>query len=251
MIENDASRADCILYVNNFLERETFPPKNKTELPADARPLEEWLAQAGIRLSGINSIPVETRADDSIKISSAAMRAAEINLSEKRVLILADNRFYNGADAELVAAVFRSKIDPAQIAYAGWNTSGNTIGSALALGFLRARMTRSAKNLLNYKKLLFARFIEDWVYMTIGRDQVRSRMQQQNLKQLTENGFEQTAAVEMKELLNRRKVEIVRFLDTDFSVGKTFFPWHRPFEIGFMICPCAKCVKEFKSKPRR
>lgn len=152
-LENDASKAECILYVNNFEDRETFPPKGKIELPGDVEPFEQWL------------------------------KRARINSLKGKILILADNRFYNGADAELVAAVFKSRIDPERIAYAGWNTSGNTLGSALALGVLRRRMAKNAANFRQFKELLFARFIEDWVYMTIGREQVRNRMQRENLKE--------------------------------------------------------------------
>lgn len=202
--ETDSSKADCILYVNNFADKETFLPKNATELPDAVEPFEQWLKRAGI-----NSI-------------------------KNKILILADNRFYNGADGELIAAVFKSKINPAQIAYAGWNTSGNTLGSAIALGVLRQKMTRRANNFLQFKKLLFARLIEDWVYMTIGRERVRANLQRRNLKEFDAQSERQNE-LEMKDLFNLRAREINRFLKSDFKIERAFFPWHRPFEIGFDV----------------
>jgi len=204
-VENDLRKADCILYINNFEEKETFPPKNKIDLPADAKPLEDWLKR-----TGINSIG-------------------------RKILILADNRFYNGADTEVIAALFKSKINSKQIAYAGWNTSGNTLGSSIALGVLRARMAKNASNFSRYRKLLFARFIEDWVYMTIGRDRVRNDLQQQNLKEFAGTKFEREYELKMKDLFNLHAVEINRFLKSNFNITEVFFPWHRSFEVGFTI----------------
>lgn len=204
-IENDWKKADCVLYVNNFEERETFPPKNKADLPADVEPLENWLKRIGINFTG------------------------------RKILILADNRFYNGADTELIAALFKSKINSRQIAYAGWNTSGNTLGSSIALGILRVRMAKRASNFSLYKKLLFARFIEDWVYMTIGRELVRVDLQRQNLKQFARTKFEREYELKMKDLFDLHAVEINNFLKSEFSIGKVYFPWHRPFEVGFTV----------------
>lgn len=204
-VENDLSKAECILYVNNFEDKETFPPKNITELPAAVETFEQWLKH-----SAITTI-------------------------RDKILILADNRFYNGADTELIAAIFKSKINPEQIAYAGWNTSGNTLGSAISLGVLRRKMKPNANNFLHFKKLLFARFIEDWVYMTIGRNQVRADLQKENLTEFEGTTFEQKYELKMKDLFNSRASEINRFLKSDFEIKNAFFPWHRPFEIGFRI----------------
>ena len=212
VLENDASKAECILYVNNFEDRETFPPKDKTELPVDVAPFEQWL------------------------------KRARINSLKGKILILADNRFYNGADSELIAALFNSQLNPEQLAYAGWNTSGNTLGSAIALGVLRRKMPKATGNFQQFKELLFSRFIEDWVYMTVGREQIRSNMRRENLKEFARTQFEPEYESEMKDLFNSRAELINRFLKTDFKIERVFFPWHRPFEVGFDI-NCKICGK--------
>lgn len=216
-IELNLSKAECVLYVNNFAGRETFPPKNQTELPENIAPLEDWLKQA------------------------------DVNSLENKILILADNRFYNGADAELISAVFKSKINPEKIAYAGWNTGGNTLGSAIALGFLRRKMAYNENNVRQYKKLLFSRFVEDWIYMTIGREQVRQNLRENNLTDFAEPKFELENELEMKNLFNSQATEINYFLKSDFKVERVFFPWHRPFEIGFDVS-CKKCGNETSEK---
>lgn len=200
-LQNDA---DCILYVNNFREKQTFPPKEPTALPRDAEKLETLLNRAGLKSIG------------------------------RKVLIAADVNYYNGADVRFVAEIFAGSLNPERIAYAGWNTSGNTLGSAIPLGFLRSEMKETPELRRQYKKLLWARFMEDWVYMVEGREQIRGDLKKRNLP-----GFEKDAALEqnyvqmMQNLFDVRGSFINRFLQSDFKAEKVFFPWHRPFEIGF------------------
>lgn len=203
---NSSENADCVLFVNNFKEKNIFPPKNSFKPMGDVAPLEEWLANAGITNSA------------------------------RQTLILADNNYYNGADGNFVAAIFKGNIAPLRIAYAGWNTSGNTLGSAIAMGVLKHEMKPSPANREIYKQILWTRFIEDWVYMTEGREMIREDLKKRNL-----SGFENDSALEenycemMKNLFNLRAAHVNRFLQTDLRTSRVFFPWHRSFEVGFEI----------------
>ncbi|MDQ4121882.1 MAG: DUF4127 family protein [Acidobacteriota bacterium] len=208
-IVNNTEEADCILYVNNFPDKQTFPPKRETSIE-NGEPLEIWLERAGIKSA------------------------------DKKLLIIADNRFYNGADTQLIASIFASKLAPEQIAYAGWNTSGNTLGSAVALGMLRQKIKKRKELFQEYKKLLFIRFIEDWVYMTEGREQVRNAMRERNLTDFAGTEVEKEYESQMKALFNSRSKRINSFLKTNFIVERVFFPWHRPFEVGLEV-GCIHC----------
>jgi hypothetical protein len=108
------------------------------------------------------------------------------------------------------------------------------LGSAISLGFLRTRLNRTKRNDSIYKKLLFARFVEDWVYMTEGRNLVRKDLQARKLTAFAGTALESEYEAMMKELFNRRAGSI-KFLGTRFYVEKVFFPWHRSFEVGFKI----------------
>lgn len=206
IITESQNQADCILYVNNFKEKQTFPPKDATDLPENVEPLETLLSRAKIRSIG------------------------------KKALIAADVNYYNGADIRFVAEIFAGNIKPEQIAYAGWNTSGNTLGTAISLGFLRHEMKETPDFQQQYKKLLWARFMEDWVYMVEGRERIRSDLKKRKL-----SGFDKDAILEknyaqmMQNLFDSRGNIVNRFLQTDFKAEKVFFPWHRPFEIGFEV----------------
>ncbi len=202
IITNIQKEADCILYVNNFKEKNIFPPREKAVLKPNGDSLENWLKRAGL------------------------------NLPTKKTLILADNNYYNGSDTEFIAAILASKIPPEQIAYAGWNTSGNTLGSAIALGVLR----RNTNKIAHYKKLLFARFVEDWVYMTTGREQIRDDIKTRNLSGFVDNKeLEMFYENQLKDLFNSRADIFNKYLRTDFKIKRAFFPWHRSFEVGFEI----------------
>jgi hypothetical protein len=90
---------------------------------------------------------------------------------------LADVAYCNGADPGLVAALASHRLLPHLAAFAGWNTSGNTIGTALAQAMMRqtaravqpesrprhARVTRA------HVEFLFERLVDDYGYQTVVR----------------------------------------------------------------------------------
>ena len=203
MIADSPRKAVCILYVNNFSEKHLFAGSQVGMKEKEKFPLENLLAKSAIRIEN------------------------------GKVYILADNRFYNGADVQLITSIFSSNIKPDQIAYAGWNTSGNTLGTAIAMGFLRYRMNNTKNAREQYKKLLWARFIEDWAYMVEGREELKRDMKQRNITGFSETGLESEYESRMKTLLNSKVSGINVFLHTNYYVGRVFFPWHRHFEIGF------------------
>ncbi|MER3428041.1 MAG: hypothetical protein C4334_08050 [Pyrinomonas sp.] len=195
--------ADAILFINNFPDRQTFAGAQPQVSTASVKPLEAWLASR-------NAMP-----------------------SSRAILILADNKYYNGADVELVTALLQSRFPSERIAYAGWNTSGNTLGSAIALGILRLHMPPT--RLPEYKRILWARLMEDWVYMVEGREQIKRDMERRGLRSFAGTPLEREYEQRMEQLFNQHAPIINRYLETDFFVTRVFFPWHRPFEIGFEI----------------
>lgn len=183
-----------------------FPPKDGKILLENSEPLETLLRRAGLKTDS------------------------------KKVIILADNNYYNGADTQLISSILASKLDPEKLAYAGWNTSGNTLGTAIPLGILRHLIKTNQQNLVQYKKLLWTRFAEDWVYMIEGREKIRADLKRRNLTDFSDNKtLETDYEQQMQNLFNLRGSLINKFLKTDYKVRKVFFPWHRPFEIGFEI----------------
>jgi hypothetical protein len=118
---------------------------------------------------------------------------------------------------------------PSLAGYGGWNTAGNSLGSAVALGCLAALGADPEKLAL----AVAARFVDDWLYQA----RVRSRLLlQPALKPLGLGGFVpegDLAAVEAQALewVN----EELRSFDLPYALTGVSFPWKRVFEIDYTL----------------
>ena len=137
----------------------------------------------------------ERRAARRAKCTQFAIRLAEL---DHPALALADVAFANGADDVFMSCLVECGVEPLRlISYAGWNTAGNSVGSALAQGTLRliALQDKGAFDLANvlvsltpmrylellnsliaseraHVGLLFHHLVEDWLYMARVRPRV-------------------------------------------------------------------------------
>jgi hypothetical protein len=107
-------------------------------------------------------------------------------------------------------------------AYAGWNTAGNSIGSVVAICAVPAR------DLQALRRLLATRFIDDLVYQSGSRQQIRAA----GIDVATPEGA--TTAINGI-FLPQANAWLSRNSFTDVTVVDAWFPWRRSFEIGFEI----------------
>ena len=84
---------------------------------------------------------------------------------------VADVKYGNGADNALVPELLRQDVAYKLSAYGGWNTSGNTLGFALAQGLLAKSMLES-----DQAYLLEQRYLDDWAYQANARMQVYQKV---------------------------------------------------------------------------
>ena len=123
---------------------------------------------------------------------------------------IADILNANGADNEFVKTLFEKDWSNI-IGYAGWNTTGNTLGSVIAI----ACATFFGKKNLN--KALFTRFIDDWAYQA----NVRSKLKE-------ENSFDTNAKMHpFVDKINQK-------LGTNY-IPSYLYPWNRHFEIEVVL----------------
>lgn len=116
----------------------------------------------------------------------------------------------NGSDNDFVKTLFE-KDWTNLIGYAGWNTTGNTLGSVIAI----ACATFFGKKNLN--EVLFTRFADDWAYQA----NIRSKLKK-------ENSFD--ANTKMQPFIDK----INQKLGTSY-VPSYSFPWNRHFEIELQL----------------
>ncbi len=152
-------------------------------------------------------------------IDSSKAAANTINLIESApgFVILCDVVYANGGDPILMEQLIkRPELLKKICSYAGWNTTGNTIGSALGT----AACTIAGLEINNkaisdsQKRSLFTRLVDDWAYQTKVRKELQGEPSTQKLAELISPYIKTVSAA----------------LGFEPSV-RLSFPWRRTFEI--------------------
>ncbi len=139
--------------------------------------------------------------------------------------IIADISNANGSDNGLVSQILESGFDDNLLAYCAYNTSANTIGSALATGLISYFAKKEGNfNEIAYKKLLITRFLDDWGYQANVRKIIQKR---------EDKNFVEELALNLEKFLPFEE-KIKNFTKQDFNV-KYSLPWKRSFEIEIEV----------------
>lgn len=166
-------------------------------------------------------------ANDGVITPEVANFAGKVNsmLNEGRRVVVADVKYGNGADNALVKEIFHHNFAYKLAAYGGWNTSGNTLGFALAQGLLTKWMSQRQK-----EYLLDERYLDDWAYQANVRKRVYMdviyprRFPDQGLKNKQLELVERTISREMETVARP-------LLGTRVDRYSYTLPWERMFEI--------------------
>jgi hypothetical protein len=140
-------------------------------------------------------------------------------------VVLCDVAYANGSDPLLVEKLLdQPHLLKKLWGYAGWNTTGNTLGSAIATAVARwfaeqKGATDTAAALLT--EALYVRFADDWAYQTQVRKQLGNNLSSQHLAEL------------MKPQLSRIE-KALQFKPSDVALS---LPWQRSFEVEIGIGP--------------
>jgi hypothetical protein len=147
-----------------------------------------------------------------------------------RHVIVADVAYPNGSDPVLVD-LLRETIDLTRLAaYGGWNTAGNTTGTALAQGIAAARSQDEAARL----RFLLHRYIEDWGYQHGVRHQLQEWLNVRYNTPLINDENIRAAKDFIESRLNKRIAELPGFAGSwRVQPGSIRLPWQRTFEVDF------------------
>ena len=139
--------------------------------------------------------------------------------------IIADVSNANGSDNGLIEEIFKNGLNGNLLAYSGYNTSANTIGSALITGLISYFAKKEGMfNEKAHKKLLITRFLDDWGYQANVRKIIQKR-EDKNFVEELELNLDKFKPFEDK---------IKNFTKEDFNV-KYILPWKRSFEIEIEV----------------
>lgn len=148
---------------------------------------------------------------------------------------VADVAHVNGADDELMSVLEASGALPALAGYGGWNTAGNALGSAVALGCLAVLVGDGGASALG--RAVATRYVDDWLYQA----RVRSRLLlEPDLHSLGLGGFVPPADLARVERLAHGWVaDELRTRGWPFRLERLALPWQRVFEIDLDLARAA------------
>ena len=137
--------------------------------------------------------------------------------------IIADILNANGADNYFVKEILENVPDDNFLGYAGWNTTGNTLGSALCCGIIKylAQNCDSDK----FKKVQTVRFLDDWAY-------------QANVRKFLKENYKEPDISALENEMWEYEKRIQKYLQTEVYTIKYSYPWNRFFEIEIIITNC-------------
>jgi hypothetical protein len=148
--------------------------------------------------------------------SRSIKRTIEILEQAQHPCVLCDVAYANGADPELIEALLqRPELLAKLSAYSGWNTTGNSTGSALALAVAQWYSGTAANTNDHLKACLYVRLADDYAYQSRVRSTLNSAPSYETLRD------------NMKPYLERIS-QALAYKPDSLTLG---FPWNRTFEV--------------------
>ena len=153
--------------------------------------------------------------EDSKFTEQAEKLIKHIKKSDKKYII-ADVKCANGADNNLMNSFIELKYDTEKFyGYGAWNTTGNTLGTVIAIAIIKELAKKYNRYNENaFKRTQYVRLLDDWAYQANVRKILRSK------------GDTKTVNEEMQPY----KEKISKWLNYDVETYYAF-PWERTFEI--------------------
>ncbi|MFT4416462.1 DUF4127 family protein [Fredinandcohnia humi] len=169
------------------------------------------------------------------------VQALQYYLQKGKVIGLADVATCNGSDQTLMNLVKRRGLLEKIHAYAGWNTSGNSLGTVISHtiieSFYNNQQPLDEGRNNKSREFYYARLVEDWGYQTIARKQIAMN----EVARLGGTYFDISNQLEeIQELIKQRlNLFIEEHLSTisegHITLYEVYSPWERMFEVGFNL----------------
>jgi hypothetical protein len=148
--------------------------------------------------------------------TAAAVRSTLKLLEEANVpSVLIDVAYANGSDPALVEQLLsRKDLLDKLVSYSGWNTTGNSTGSALSLAVARWARNSNVRD-ESLSECLFTRFADDWAYQANVRASIAA----------------ETSTAQLATLMTPYVKRIATAMNYQPKALTLSFPWNRTFEI--------------------
>ncbi len=151
--------------------------------------------------------------------------------NEHKVAAIADVANLNGSDHEFMQLMIQKGLALKLGAYAGWNTSSNTLGTTIPHSIQTWHRGQSKEHF----DFLMSRYVEDYGYMTHVKGEVN-----QKLGHLGMNYFDVSQNTELiQNMVEEGLHEFISMymnpIKNNIQIKKVWMPWKRMFEVGIDI----------------
>ncbi|MCK9166625.1 MAG: DUF4127 family protein [Acholeplasmatales bacterium] len=152
-----------------------------------------------------------------------------INVLEKPVVI-ADVAYGNGGDIEFFNLLNQKDLLYKVSSYAGWNTSSNTLGTAIPYGFINLIYPNRDSRF----DFLSLRYVEDIGYCSVVRQKIISELKEP-YHRFYLDGKKGKIVSDIKKGLDDFIKEELNNEEREIIIKDIYSPWNRTFEVGLTV----------------
>jgi len=152
-------------------------------------------------------------------------------LAEGKIVTIADNAYANGGDLQIIRLLNANNLLMKVDGYAGWNTSANTVGTAIAeaVDSYHFKLTPTHQNFLGL------RYIEDAGYCSVVRQQVTTELQKYEMNYFDVKEKDGIISEIVKERLEEFIKNELSSISANLQISKLIMPWRRMFEVDITV----------------
>jgi hypothetical protein len=143
-------------------------------------------------------------------------------------IAIADVATINGSDHQLMQLLSEENMLLDIDAYAGWNTSSNTLGTTIGFSIMSYLYTENPV----FKDFLMMRYVEDYAYMAFARTEVSQMLKSKGMSYFDVSKDETLVIKWVTQKINEFIEEYLFSIKDHIQINKVWMPWHRMFEVG-------------------
>jgi hypothetical protein len=148
-----------------------------------------------------------------------------------KTVALADVAYANGSDLELLSMLKQEALLFKLGGYAGWNTSSNTLGTAIPMAILR-HFTGPSQAHLDF---LGWRYAEDAGYCAFVRQSMLPKLKELNLNYFQVDGIRGQVSKWVHQGLEEFLETHINDMTHRVKIKNCWMPWNRMFEVGLEV----------------
>lgn len=147
-------------------------------------------------------------------------------------VVVCDNAYANGGDLELIDLMDQLKLLGLLSGYAGWNTSANTLGTAIAQGVYCLLFGQDQQQ----KDFLMLRYLEDVGYCSVVRRYIAEhRIEEMGMDYFDVREVQGEVSREVHSLLEKFIEQKIPSLASHIQLLQVRMPWRRMFETDLTV----------------